>query len=272
MRFLNEDEPERGAAIRVASGIRRVVAANPGPMTYHGTNTYLLDWEDGVAVLDPGPDDPAHIHDVLALAAGPVRALLLTHGHHDHWGGLAALRDATGAPLHAFRGSAHEPEFPLDDRAMAGAWRAIHTPGHAPDHLCFAGPGGVVFSGDHVMGWSSTVVGGPDGDMADYITSLERLIGIDATVYLPGHGPSVPEPVAFAKSLLAHRRTREAEILQALAHGHASASALVGRLYPALASPLRRAAERNVLAHLHKLAKEGRVSDAGGEWRLAVER
>jgi len=266
VKFYTEPAPIRGVASPVAPGVRRVVADNPGPMTYHGTNTYLLDWADGVAVVDPGPDQAGHVRDVLAQAGAPVRAVLLTHGHHDHVGALPAMRAATGAPVFAWRGSGFAPEVPLADGEMAGSWRAVLTPGHAPDHVCFVGPDGVVLSGDHVMGWSSTVVGGPEGDMAAYFRSLERLIGIAATAYLPGHGPAVPEPVAYAQGLLAHRQAREAAILAALDGGPATAAGLVGRIYPELDPGLRQAAERNVLAHLAKLSAEGRAVERSVGW------
>lgn len=266
MNFHAEPAPPRGVALDVLPGIRRVVADNPSPMTYHGTNTYLLDWEGGVAVLDPGPDDARHVQEVLRLAGAPVRALLLTHGHHDHLGAVAAMRAATGAPVLACRGSASAPEVALDDGDRAGEWRALHTPGHAPDHVCFLRADGVAFSGDHVMGWSSTVVGEPDGDMGDYFRSLERLIAAPASVYLPGHGPAVPDPVAYARALLRHRELREAEILAGLGAVPQSVPALVGRIYPDLAPTLQRAAARNVLAHLQKLRKDRRARQEGEDW------
>lgn len=266
MKFLTEPEPARGTALPVAAGIRRIVAANPGPMTYRGTNTYLLDWPGGIAVLDPGPDDPAHVAHILAEAGAPVRAVLLTHAHRDHVGALAALREATGAPVYAWRESEAAPEMPLGSGDSAGEWRALHTPGHARDHLCFLGPGGVMFSGDQVMSWSSTVVGGPGGDMAAYFSSLERLLGLDASVYLPGHGPPLPNPIPFVEALLAHRRAREKAILLALGREPVSAASLVASLYRDLDPSLRPAAERNVLAHLQKLAGEGRAAETASGW------
>ena len=271
MKFSKEAEPARDVAPQVAPGIRRIVADNPGPMTYHGTNTYLLDWADGVAVLDPGPDDPAHVERVLTEAGAPVRAVLLTHAHHDHRGALAGLLAATGAKLHAWHDPAAaeiQPDVRLDDGDKAGVWTALHTPGHAPDHLCFLRPDGVLFSGDHVMAWSTTVVGGEAGDMAAYFASLERLIGLDATLYLPGHGPPLRDPKPYAEALLEHRQEREAAIVQALGSGPRHLEQLVELLYPDLASSLHAAARRNVQAHLQKLASEGRAAQTGRQWVL----
>ena len=154
-------------------------------MTYWGTNTYLIEGPDGLTVLDPGPDDPAHV--AALLAAGPVTRILLSHTHHDHLGAVAALRERTGAPVHAW----HSPSVPVgpfepvrDGDAVAG-WTAVFTPGHAGDHVCFARDG-VVFSADHVMGWSSSVVSPPDGNMAAYVQSLRRMLARDDRLYLPG--------------------------------------------------------------------------------------
>ncbi len=267
MAFLTEPEPVRGAPVAVARGIRRVVAPNPSAMTYWGTNTYLIDAPGGVLVLDPGPDDDAHVRAVLA-AAGPVGAILLSHTHHDHLGAVAALRAATGAPVHAWHAPADPgfvPDVGLADGDRVWGWQAIHTPGHAPDHLCFAGPGGVVFSADHVMGWSSSVVGPPGGSMAAYFASLERMLAREDRVYLPGHGPPVPEPRGFVQDLLAHRREREAQVLGALTTAPQSAAAMAERLYQ-VPSALKRAAERNVAAHLVKLAGEGFAREEAGGW------
>ena len=269
MNFLTEAVPARDVALAIAPGVRRLVANNPGPMTYHGTNTYLIDWEDGVAVLDPGPDDTAHTGAILQQTGGPVRAIILTHGHHDHWGGLAELRAATGAPVHAFHRPfvpEVQPDVKLEDGVAVGRLRAVHTPGHAPDHLCFLAPDGVLFSGDHVMGWSTTVVGGAGGDMAAYFRSLARLHGLGAPLYLPGHGPPVPAAEAYVDALLVHRRAREAAILATVGDLPATTADLVAMIYPGLDAKLRPAAERNVQAHLDKLEAEGRLMPGDEGW------
>lgn len=271
MRFLSEPVPDHTAATVVAPGIRRLVAANAGPMTYHGTNTYLLDWEDGVAVVDPGPDDPVHVAHILAEAGGPVRAILLTHGHHDHWGALASLKAATGAAVHGWhRPFTPEvrPDVPLEDGATVGRMRAVYTPGHAPDHLCFVSPERVVLSGDVVMGWSTTVVGGTGGDMAAYFGSLQRLSEMKSALYLPGHGPPIAEPGQFVDALLAHRRQREAAVFAALGPTPRTLEALTALIYPVLDSSLKGAAERNVAACLDKLEAEGRAVPSDNGWSL----
>ena len=277
MSFLTEPEPPRGVPTPVAPGIRRLVASNPSVMTYWGTNTYLVDTPGGVLVLDPGPDDATHVAAILRTAGAPIRAILLSHTHHDHLGATAALRAATGAPVHAWHRPAapgFTPDVPLDDGDAPFGWRAIHTPGHAADHLCFAGPpgvadAGVLFSADHVMGWSSSVVGPPGGDMAAYFASLERLLHRDEPLYLPGHGPAITAPHAFVRDLLAHRQAREAQIQAALSNTPQSAAALMERLYSKIDPTLKRAAERNVQAHLLKLRQEGRAGEQDGMWVTA---
>lgn len=272
MAFLTEPEPPRGIALPVAPGVRRLVARNPGPMTYWGTNTYLLDQPDGVAVLDPGPDDPGHVADLLREAGGPIRRILLSHTHRDHLGAVAALRAATGARVHAYARPAvpdFTPDAALQDGDEAAGLVALHTPGHAADHLCFAASDGTLFSGDHVMSWSSSVVSPPGGDMAAYMRQLERLLTRDDRLYLSGHGPPLPDPRAFVRDLLAHRRQRERAILAALGEAPKPAQDLVDLLYDQLDPRLRAAAERSVLAHLLKLAAEGWAAQDDEGWRLA---
>ena len=259
-------------ALPVAPGVRRIVARNAGSMTYWGTNTYLLDQPDGVAVLDPGPDDPAHVADLLRETGRPIRRIFLSHTHRDHLGAVAALRAAPGAPVHAYAkhsAAGFTPDVGLEDGDAAAGLAALHTPGHAADHLCFAASDGTLYSADHVMSWSSSVVNPPDGDMAAYLRQLERLLARDDHLYLPGHGPPLPDPKPFVRDLIAHRLTREAAILEALGDTPRPARDLVGVLYAQTDPRLHAAAERNVLAHLLKLAAEGRVARDGQGWRLA---
>ncbi|HVE23507.1 MAG TPA: MBL fold metallo-hydrolase [Acidocella sp.] len=268
MPFLTEAEPPRGVPLDVLPGIRRIVARNPSVMTYQGTNTYLIEGAEGLSVLDPGPDDSQHVQDILAVAGSvPVRRILLTHTHRDHFGAVAALRAATGAPVHAYRYSAKPgftPDRPLGDGDDVAGLTAIFTPGHAADHLCFAlrdGPRKILFSGDHVMSWSSSIVSPPDGDMLAYYRSLERLLDRDDELYLSGHGPALPEPQTLVRELLAHRQRREATILRQLDQQDWSVAALAERLYAKADPYLKVAAQRNVLAHLLKLTEEGRAAE-----------
>lgn len=239
-------------------------------MTYWGTNTYLIDGADGVTVLDPGPDDPAHVAAVMA-AAGRVARIVLSHTHHDHLGATNALRAATRVPVYAWHDPAvpdFVPDIPLRDGEQVGGWTALHTPGHAPDHLCFAGPNGVVFSADHVMGWSSSVVSPPQGDMKSYFSSLRRMLAQGGQLYLPGHGPALLDPLPFVQALLDHRLAREAAILGTLGPTPLRSRDITERLYAEVDPRLRRAAERNVLAHLAKLETEGCVRQDGDGWVL----
>lgn len=273
MNHVTEPEPLRGAATEILPGVRRIVAANPGPMTYHGTNTWLVEEPDGIAVIDPGPADPAHLGAVLAAAGGRIARILLTHSHRDHMGNLDALRQASGAPVWALSAEA-APDTVPEDGSRIGGLVAVHTPGHSADHLCFARPGEVLFSGDHVMGWSSSVViPPPQGDMGAYLDSLRRLLARDEACYLPGHGPAIADPRPYVATLLDRKLDRERQVLDAITSGRTDAAAITARLYP-VAPGLRRAAELSVLAHLAKLEAEGRaVSDGGGEggtWRLVT--
>jgi glyoxylase-like metal-dependent hydrolase (beta-lactamase superfamily II) len=276
MTFLKEPEPPRGVALDVLPGVKRVVAGNAASMTYHGTNTYLIDDPDGgLIVFDPGPDLPGHVAAIVKAGGGRIRRILLSHTHSDHVGATAELKAATGAPTYGWKRSAtpsFEPDFALDDGDTISGLTAIFTPGHAADHLCFAWRDGILFSGDHVMGWSSSVVSPPLGDMKAYLASLELLLDRSDTLYLCGHGPALPNPQAYVRLLIAHRRRREEAISRAIAARPQTTAELVSRLYAKTDPMLRRAAERNVLAHLIKLDAEGRVTRQGNTWRINAQR
>jgi glyoxylase-like metal-dependent hydrolase (beta-lactamase superfamily II) len=271
MPFLTEAEPPRGTPQTVLPGIRRIVARNPSVMTYHGTNTYLIDRPDGVTVIDPGPNDPAHTQDILAAAGTrPITRILLTHTHPDHFGGVAALQAATFLPVHAYHVSAKPgftPEIGLQDGQDVDGFTALFTPGHAADHLCFqyfvpADGTKILFSGDHVMSWSSSIVSPPDGDMQAYYRSLELLLERDDVLYAGGHGPLLSAPRTLVRELLSHRQYREKTILDALrVDGTGSVVGLAETLYHKTDTYLRVAAQRNVLAHLLKLQAEGIVTE-----------
>ena len=270
--FLTEPVPERGALLPVLPGVSRIVADNPGRMTYHGTNTYLLEGEDGVTVLDPGPDDAAHVADIVRLAPGPIVRILLSHTHRDHFGAVAALKQQTGAATlgwHASADPAFTPDVPIQDGETVLGMEAVFTPGHAADHLCFARPDGVLFSADHVMSWSSSIVSPPGGDMAAYFASLKRLLARRETTYLPGHGPVLTDPHPYVEALLEHRIARENAIAAALQGGPQTTKGLVEALYSKIDPILKMAAERNVIAHLMKLQGEGRVTQRGDVWQTA---
>ncbi|MDE8346663.1 MAG: MBL fold metallo-hydrolase [Acidocella sp.] len=269
MAFFTESEPPRGVAQPVLPGISRIVARNPSVMTYLGTNTYIIEDASGVTLLDPGPPDPQHTQDIrAALGEKPLRRILLTHTHGDHWGGLAALQSATGLPVHAYQHSAKAgftPEIKLADGDEVAGFTAIFTPGHAADHLCFqylaADGRKILFSGDHVMSWSSSIVSPPDGNMQAYYRSLELLLTRDDDLYLGGHGPVLPDPRAMVRQLLSHRQHRERTILDQLKTQDWSVVALAAKLYDKTDPYLKVAAQRNVLAHLHKLEAEGIVRE-----------
>ncbi len=269
MAFLTEPEPPRGEPTQILPGIRRIVARNPSIMTYLGTNTYLIEGKDGLTILDPGPDDAQHVRDILTAAGEtPIRRILLTHTHSDHWGAVKALQQAADLPVHAYKTSAKPeftPDIPLDDGDSIAGLTAVYTPGHAADHLCFEYflPDGtkILFSGDHVMSWSSSIVSPPDGDMLEYYRSLELLLERDETFYLSGHGPILPEPRRLVAELLAHRQYREKKILDAMQDERWAVAPLAAKLYHKADPFLKIAAQRNVLAHLLKLKTEGVVAE-----------
>ncbi len=275
MPFLTEPEPERGANLPILPGISRIVANNPGPMTYFGTNTYLIETEKGTVVLDPGPEDhPEHVDAIMRHTGGQIAFLLISHTHHDHVGAVAALQEKCGAPSVGFKVTGLESfdaDIKLSDGDVLAGLTALHTPGHALDHLCFGLPAKngdrVLFSADHVMSWSTSIVSPPGGDMKDYFDSLNLLLKRDDDVFLPGHGPALRDPRSLVGEMLTHRKIREQAISRKLQDGPATPYQLMDALYSQIDPRLRRAAERNVIAHLLKMEIEGKAVLDGELWR-----
>jgi glyoxylase-like metal-dependent hydrolase (beta-lactamase superfamily II) len=292
--FVTLDDPRYGTAVQVSPLVRRVIANNPSKYTYLGTGTYIVGHGD-VAVIDPGPMLDEHRDALAACLDGTrVRAILVTHCHSDHSPLAAWLREETGAPTIAFgpHGSVEtEPhddgaiedgvtleettdtEFDPDARvgdgevaAMGDGWtmRGVHTPGHTSNHMCFAlDEERALFTGDHVMGWSTTVVSPPDGDMRDYIDSLRKVMARDDLSLWPTHGAPVTEPKPFLQAFLEHRLEREAQVLAAVRSGLADIEAMVKQMYAAVREELHKPAARSVLSHLIKLVDDGEVTVEG---------
>jgi glyoxylase-like metal-dependent hydrolase (beta-lactamase superfamily II) len=267
--------------------VRRIVADNPGLFTFKGTNTYIVG-EGHVAVIDPGPDDPVHITAILsAVQNETVAAILVTHTHHDHSPAARALKQATGAeiigcgpyvsardlelgeinPLDASNDLDHKPDWQLreGERFIGDGFSlvCVETPGHTMNHLAFALPEEqVLFSGDHVMGWSTTIVAPPDGSMRSYMASLDKLLIRDDRIYWPAHGDAIKEPQQFVRTLIQHRRAREKAICERLKEGDTKIEMIVANVYRNLDPGLRNAASLSVLAHLEDLtARDIAASD-----------
>lgn len=284
-------EHPTGIPILLEPLVTRVLAPNPSPFTYTGTQTHIVGDRD-VAVIDPGPDDPAHLTALAkAIAGRPVVAILITHHHRDHSPTSRPLARATSAPIVGaapfapdYEGGQSDAAFDRDyapDRVLAegegvcgDGWRltAIATPGHTSNHLAFALPETrALFSGDHVMGWSTSIVSPPDGDMSAYMASLEKLMERDDRVYYPGHGEAVDNPQRLVRGMLGHRKQREGQILRLLAAGDEwTVSAMTARMYVGLNPKLLPAAERSVLAHLYDLRTRGLVREEGASWTSAT--
>ncbi len=270
--------------------IRRLLAPNPSPFTYTGTQTYFVGRGE-VAVIDPGPDLGEHVDAILSALVGErVMAIVCTHTHRDHSPASRPLAEATGAPIVGCAPLAIEDEGPRADAAFDFDYRpdrvlgdgdriegdgwtieAVATPGHTSNHLCLYVPeANALLTGDHVMGWSTTVVSPPDGDMAAYMASLDKLLGREDAVYYPAHGPAVEKPKNHVRALIAHRKMREKQILTQLNRGEGCIFSMVETMYKEIDPRLHPAAARSVLAHLIDMETRGLVRQDDDQWRLAA--
>jgi len=270
--------------------VRRLLAPNPSPFTYTGTETYIVGRGE-VAIVDPGPDLAEHVEAILAATQGEkIVAILCTHTHRDHSPAARIVQAATGAPIVGCAALTLEDDGPRADAAFDPDYRpdrvladgecvsgsgwtleAVATPGHTSNHLCFAlREGKALFSGDHIMGWSTTVVSPPDGDMAEYMRSLDKLIGRDDRIYYPAHGDPVTDPQRFVRAIATHRRQRERQILDLLEQETQAIPAMVAAMYRGIDPRLHGAAGRSVLAHLIDLEARDRVWRDGENWALAA--
>jgi glyoxylase-like metal-dependent hydrolase (beta-lactamase superfamily II) len=283
--------------------VRRVLAPNPSPYTFTGTQTWLVGAGNEIAVIDPGPagsglsiGDPkdingeGHVEAILrAVGDAKITAILCTHTHRDHSPAAAPLKAATGAPIIGCAplvltdngpraDSAFDPDY-APDRILADGeqisgegWtiEAVTTPGHTSNHICYALiETGALFTGDHVMKWSTSVVSPPDGDMAAYMASLQKLYDREDRIYYPAHGPAIEKPRQLVRGMIGHRRQREAQILRELGTASQPIPELVEAMYKGLDSRLKGAAGRSVLAHLLDLQNKSRVTQVGEQWKLA---
>ncbi len=292
--FRTDHAPPVGTPEYLADDLRVVTAPNAGPMTFTGSRSYLLG-RGAVALIDPGPDDAEHFAALLAaLEPGErISHVFVTHAHLDHSGLAPRIAGHFDAEMLAFgdylAGRTETMARIAEDRALGGgegvdrafrpdhaladgdvvsgpgwALEAIHTPGHMANHLCFASAAhGVLFSGDHVMGWATTLVSPPDGDLTRFMASLEKLRGRGEALFLPGHGAPLEEPQGMIAHQIGHRRRRERQILDGLGSGPATVEALVAEVYREVPSHLHPAAARNVLAHLIDLGERGLVAVEG---------
>jgi glyoxylase-like metal-dependent hydrolase (beta-lactamase superfamily II) len=283
--YVREIEFEYGACDQVSPLIRRVVANNPGPFTFKGTGTYIVGRGE-VAVIDPGPDDPAHLAAILAATAGEtITHILITHHHSDHSPLAGPLKAVTGATIYGCAvvtpdveddgpkmEAGHDADFKPDVSLCGGGevsgpgWtmEAIPTPGHTSNHICYAlTEENALFSGDHIMGWSTTVITPPDGDMTDYLASLERIRARNFDVLWPTHGPPIREVAPFIDAYIAHRHERADQILRALQAGPNRIADLAPTLYADVDPRLWPAAARSMLAAMIHLARQGKITTDG---------
>ena len=287
MNFDRSLDAPYGVEVRLSPLVSRILAPNPSPFTFKGTGTYILGAGAEVMVIDPGPDLPQHIAALeRALAGRRLRHILITHTHRDHcpaaaplkaWSGAKTYALAPAAPARIGEGAAdeaHDHDFVPDVMVKDGQHIAgdgfdiacVATPGHTANHMCYAlARERALFSGDHVMGWSTSVIAPPDGDMGHYLASLDRLAARDDRVFYPTHGSPIREPRRWLQALIAHRRRREAQILDAVQDA-AAIPAIVEKLYPGIDITLRGAAALQTRAHLDYLKARGLVAEKAGQW------
>ena len=293
MKFDRSLDVPPGLEVRLSPMVSRVLAPNPGPFTFRGTGVYIVGAGAQVAVIDPGPDMPDHIQALKrTLGDRRISHILVTHTHRDHSPAAAALKAWSGAPVYGLPlGShtaspkegmvdeAHDHNFAPDIMVQDGtriagkgfALECVTTPGHTANHICYGlTEERALFSGDHVMGWSTSVIAPPDGDMGAYLASLEKLQARDDEILYPTHGSPIANPRQWLNDLIAHRRMRESQILSALAQGKYGVEELVEKLYPDLNSALRPAAAQQLLAHLKHLQARGEVAPDAEGWRLTI--
>ena len=278
---MNESAVVPGEVVTLSPFVRRITAPNPGMMTGPGTNAYIVG-TSSLALIDPGPEIESHRDLILKTVGDRLRWILCTHTHRDHSPGAAALKQATGAevigmtaPPYDNQDTAFAPDriFKHGDVLDCGDFtlRAVHTPGHASNHLCYLFEREkLLFTGDHVMQGSTVVISPPDGDMVAYLKSLESLVALDITLIAPGHGRPIENPHAEAQRLVAHRLQREKKVVDAFAvKNPATLDELVPVVYSDVSPKLHGVARRSLHAHLLKLVHDGRVKQEGDNWKLA---
>jgi glyoxylase-like metal-dependent hydrolase (beta-lactamase superfamily II) len=282
IRFRKEMEFDYGVAHEVTPMVRRIVARNPSGFTFHGTNTFIVG-HGKVAVIDPGPMLEEHVGALAAALKGEtVQRIVVTHTHNDHSPGAAPLRDLVDGEIMGAIPKPIDPgartqesiqyDFAPDTEIHDGdliegdGWtlEAVHTPGHMSNHMCFAlEEENILFTGDHIMGWNTTVVSPPDGNMKEYFNSLEVCLARTETMFVPAHGPEIEDPIPFTRAYRSHRRIREGQIADCLDKGLRTVPEIVGRLYRHLPAKMHGAASRSIVAHLEHMVETNRAQCDG---------
>jgi glyoxylase-like metal-dependent hydrolase (beta-lactamase superfamily II) len=291
MNFDRSLDVAAGIEVRLSPLVSRLLAPNPGPFTFKGTGVYIVGAGAKVMVIDPGPAIPGHIDRLKqVLGARRISHILVTHTHRDHSPAARMLKDWCDAPVYgrplqtpsqpieeSMVDEAHDHDFApdilvRDDMRIMGEdfeLECVATPGHTANHICYALPlERALFSGDHVMGWSTSVIAPPDGNMGEYLDSLEKLKARDDAIFYPTHGSPIADPTQWLRQLIAHRQMREAQVIAALEEGALTVAELAERLYPGIQPALRAAAGQQIAAHLEHLRARGQAAPGNGRWRL----